>query len=263
MFKKTLLLATVAVVLTSGCSSPEGTAAPETAIAEMNATEPLSAPVATTVEAVATAPTPTEPEPKIEPVTPTYEGVAYEITEEAYPKVYASWGKDWIDNINRMMPLAVTRAAANPKCDAPSTADLSDNRSLVKKDAVFYVDCINGERFYMSQAELIDPKPLVAENDILGENFGAYTLACKELTKTKLPSPTAFNPKNNSINTFKGSSGNMVVEIPFTSVGGTLDQEPMLSRCIFSTTGETEVSIVKAASATTILPTLAQKALPL
>lgn len=83
-----------------------------------------------------------------------YSDVVIPYTEKSYPKLYAAWGKEWVDDINTMLPAVVKIVSKNPQCDAPSIADLSDNRSIVRQEAVFFVDCVNGERFYISQKDL-------------------------------------------------------------------------------------------------------------
>lgn len=103
---------------------------------------------------------PNEIEPKIQekssPKTTKidYDKVIMPYTKEWTPKLYASWGKDWINQINQMMPKAVDKIAQNPRCDEPDMIELSDNKSIVKKEAVFFVDCKNKERFYISQNDL-------------------------------------------------------------------------------------------------------------
>lgn len=248
MFKERLLLAAVVVLLGLGCApnpSSDNPSATTSDVGNELQTEPLITDIDKPAEKIdlAPAPAPVTAEAGSDEVGFMYEGVAYELTELSNPKIYASWGRAWINKINYMMPIAVALVAENPKCDAPSTADLSDNRSLVKKEAVFYVDCINGERFYISQADIAEPKPLVAENDMLADGNAAYTLACGELTKTKLEYPSSFKPLVEDTKAFKGSSGNMIVEIPFTSLNIYGAELPSLSRCIFSTTGETEVTL--------------------
>lgn len=206
-------------------------------------TKPLSPPVETKVNDISdegkVAATPYD-SPSV-----SYSGVVYKITQTTHPKLYEAWGKEWIENINRIMPLAVAKTADQSKCDSPATVELSDTRSLVRKQVVFYVDCMNGERFYMTQLELTDPKSLVAENDVLNESPSAYTLACQELAKTKIENPASFKPDRQNTESKKGSSGNMVVKLPFTFTDTTDSEVSMVSRCAFSTTGATDFTVTK------------------
>lgn len=241
MFKKGLLLATAVVLTASGCAPKDDVDTAMTAADNDIINTLLAEPVATKLEVI------DEPIEAPNAVTaeslPANKNIAYKITEKDHAKTYVRWGKEWVDSINTMMPLAVDKVASNAKCDSPSKAGLSDTRSTVKKEVVLYVDCENTERFYVNQAEIFNPTPLVAESDALNEDEGAYTLACVELSKTKVEYPSSFKPIKPDVLAFKGSSGNMIVEVPFTTLNSYGADLPMLARCIFSTTGKTEVGI--------------------
>ena len=183
-----------------------------------------------------------QPEPEI--VAKDYSHVAYEITENGYPQTYARWGKKWIDDINRMMPLAVQRVAENPKCDAPSAADLSDNRSTVKQEAVFYVDCVNGERFYISQNELQNVSEVKAESDKLEGEPYQYIPACRKAVQSQLQYPSSFKEKPWSTIATKTMSGNIEVIMPFTAKNGFGNELPQTARCLITTQKDIEVTIV-------------------
>ena len=243
MFKRGLLLTAVVALITSGCAPNNDVDAVDAEPVNNILEIPLAQPISVKVEEAVDSPESATAE-KADDIS-LYAGVAYEITEKTHPDVYAAWGKEWVDNINTMMPLAVVKVATSDKCDAPEKIDISENRSLVQKEVVFHVGCANDEQFYVSQNELFNPAPLIAENDILNEGFGAYTLACEELTKTKVEYPSSYKSIKPDITAFKGSSGNMIVEIPFTSLNAYGADLPMLSRCIFSTSGDTEVLMTK------------------
>ena len=176
------------------------------------------------------------------PVAKDYSHVAYEITENGFPKTYARWGKKWIDDINSMMPLAVQRVAENPTCDAPEAADLSDNRSSPQVEAVFYVDCSNGERFYVSQNELSNTTQIQAESDVLSGEPSEYIKPCQQMVKAQLSYPSSFNA-NIGTNAFKGTSGNIVVEMSFTAKNALGAELLHAARCVFGTNGENEAVI--------------------
>lgn len=177
-------------------------------------------------------------------VAKDYSHAAYEITEKGYPQTYARWGKKWIDDINRMMPLAVQRVAENPKCDAPSAADLSDNRSTVKQEAVFYVDCVNGERFYISQNELQNVSEVKAESDKLEGEPYQYIPACRKAVQSQLQYPSSFKDKPWSTIATKTMSGNIEVIMPFTAKNGFGSELPQTARCLITTQKDIEVTIV-------------------
>lgn len=239
MSKKFILLATVATIVISGCSQKPDSEEPQTVEeAKVVVVEPA---VVTESEIV-------EPIIEIEPDVPTkpvdYSDVAYEITEKGYPKTYARWGKDWMDDINRMMPLAVARVATNPKCDAPELADLSDNRSSPQQEAVFYVDCKNKERFYISQSELSGTSEVQAESSVLAGKPSQYIQPCRDMTIPQLAYPSTFDENFAGANSYQGTSGNMVVEIDFTAKNAMGIELPQAVRCVFSTNGDVEAVIM-------------------
>lgn len=185
----------------------------------------------------------TEESVQPETITKDYSNIVYKITKKGFPKTYDNWGKKWIDDINTMMPLAVQRVASNSLCDEPIDVDLSDNRSTIKKEAVFYVDCANGERFYISQNELSNTTKIQAESDVLSGVPSQYIEPCREMIKAQLNQPSSFNA-DIGVNSFKGTSGNMVVEINFTAKDTLGIEQPHSARCVFGTNGENEAVII-------------------
>lgn len=172
-----------------------------------------------------------------------YSDVVYEITKDGYPKTYNTWGKEWIDKINNMMPLAVEAVAANPKCDAPEMIGLSENRSTPKEEAVFFVDCANYERFFVSQNELKEGTELQAESEVLAGDPSKYIEPCKDLIKAQLTYPSSFKAVFGGTNAFKGTSGNVVVEMDFTAKNGLGNEIPQSAKCLFTTSGTSEITL--------------------
>ena len=230
MFVKRLLVVSVFVPFIISCSSENQETTTDAQEAET---------VSSSVPSIEVVETETS---RSQPVEIDYSHVVYEITEKGYPGTYAKWGKEWIDDINRMMPLAVQRVASNPKCDAPETADLSDNRSSPKQEAVFYVDCRNGERFYISQNELTDTTQIEAESEVLSGEPSDYIKPCQEMVKAQLNYPSSFDADIGT-SAFKGTSGNIVVEMSFTAKNALGAELPQAARCVFGTNGENEAVI--------------------
>lgn len=231
MFVKRLLVVSVFVPFIISCSSE--TSIDDQVVSDAEPSVQVDSAPVTSVEAIEPAP----------PVEVDYSDVAIPYTEKGYPKLYATWGEKWVDDINTMMPLVVKRVAANPKCDAPSVADLSDNRSIVKQEAVFFVDCVNGERFYISQNELNEETSVEAESDVLSGTPSQYIQPCRDMIKAQLSYPSTFNENIGAVNSFKGTSSNMVVEIDFTAKNAIGAELPQSARCVFGTNGENEAVI--------------------
>lgn len=231
------MLVSAFVPLIIGCSSETNTDNQEVSFEDRSAQ-------IETVAAPATPEDTVEPAAQPDPIAEVdYSDVAIPYTEKGYPKLYATWGRKWVEDINTMMPLVVKRVAANLKCDAPSIADLSDNRSIVKQEAVFFVDCVNGERFYISQNELTENTNVEAESNMLSGKPSQYVQPCRDMIKAQLTHPSTFNESLGAVNSFKGTSGNMVIEIDFTAKNAIGTELPQSARCVFGTNGENDAVI--------------------
>lgn len=217
MFSKKKLLLLALIPLLSACSSESNDT--ETSVVESDITNEVD-------------------KPKVD-----YSDVVYEITKDGYPKTYNTWGKEWIDDINKMMPSAVEVVASNPKCDAPEMIGLSEDRSTPKKEAVFFVDCANYERFYVSQNDLKDGAELQAESEVLTGEPSQYIEPCKDMIKAKLTYPSSFKAVMGGTNAFKGTSGNIAVEIDFTAKNGLGNELPQSAKCLFTTSGTSEITL--------------------
>lgn len=174
--------------------------------------------------------------------TVDYSHVVVPFTKDGFPKTYQSWGKKWIDEINAMMPQAVNHVAKNDKCDEPYDIGLSIERSTPKKEAVFFVDCKNKERFYISQTELKEGVEVSAESEKLDEP-SKYIQPCKKAIKAHLNHPNSFDEKLLSIRAYKGLSGNVVVEVPFTAKNGFGVEMEHTGRCVIDTRNNISVEL--------------------
>lgn len=177
-----------------------------------------------------------------------YAKIAYPITQAEFPKTFAKWGKNWIDDINAMMPKVVAKIDGNPGCDKPIAVDLSDSRSDTQKEAVFYVDCQNNERFYVNQNDLKSKKLIKAESQILQGDPSDYIARCESMLKSKLGNPKVFEVFAGA-KASKVSSGNIAVEIIFKSTDELDRSWNRAAVCIFQTNGEAEVSLTNKISA--------------
>lgn len=187
--------------------------------------------------------TPPKPEPKKQEVvkkaeltqsTRDYSKIIMPYSKSWTPKLYSAWGADWINKINKMMPKVVDKVAKNPRCDEPEVVELSDNRSIVKKEAVFFVDCKNKERFYVSQKELTSNQNAKPESEKLGEPH-LYIQQCVDAIKAKTNYPSTFDEHRFSIRAYKGTSGNIVIDVPFTAKNGIGVEMESRARCVIDT----------------------------
>ena len=162
-------------------------------------------------------------------------------SKEETPKVYKQWGSKWVEKINQMMPQAVEKIKGNPKCDAPESVILSEQKSRVKKEAIFIVDCANGERFYVSQKEFKSNKVIKAQTDKLGEP-SAYVESCKKAIKDSVEYPIKFD---SGITSRKTQSGNIEVIVPYKMQNGLNSRSRLAMRCLVTTDNKIEFNPIQ------------------
>lgn len=157
------------------------------------------------------------------------------------PKVYKKWGSEWVKKINQMMPQAAEKIRGNPKCDAPESVILSEQKSRVRKEAIFIVDCANGERFYVSQKEFKINKVIQAQTDKLGEP-SVYVESCKKAIKDSAEYPIKFD---SGITSKKTQSGNIEVIVPYKIQNGLNSGSRLAMRCLVTTDNKIEVNPIQ------------------
>lgn len=98
-----------------------------------------------------------------QPEIKDYSHVAVPYDKKHYPKLYTQWGDKGLKHVNDLMPKVINKVAKSPKCDEPEIIEVSD-KSTPKVEAIFFVDCKNHERFYVSEKQLNNNEPLVSEH---------------------------------------------------------------------------------------------------
>lgn len=93
------------------------------------------------------------------------EGAVMPITQKSWPKTCAAWGDAGIERINSLMQPAAEILASSPGCDRLEILSLSEIRSSPPDTIVFYADCANGKRFYISEEDIIAKRKIVSQND--------------------------------------------------------------------------------------------------
>lgn len=83
-----------------------------------------------------------------------FEKVYLPMTKKAYPKAHKKWGDDGFHKINALAYDAAKLAYQSKRCDEIIDVSLSDNQSKPKSRIVFFVDCKNKERFYISENDI-------------------------------------------------------------------------------------------------------------
>jgi len=81
-----------------------------------------------------------------------YAGIPW--TEEQYPESFKKWDSDTIEKINSMLRPAALKAAEDPACDKVEIVEMSLSRSAPPESITYYIDCLNGNRLYVSSETL-------------------------------------------------------------------------------------------------------------
>lgn len=167
-------------------------------------------------------------------------------TQKGYPKLYQQWGEKGIKEINAMLPLAAQKAAASPECDKVEIVELSGNRSVPGKNAVFFADCKNGKRFYISQSDLKSDKPARSkQSKTAGLKESEATIACENSVKARLTNPGTFQRKMLTTSFYRAPTGNVAVEFAFVAKSDFGAELPSKARCIFTDLGLESTEITK------------------
>ncbi|MBV2144248.1 hypothetical protein KUG47_12160 [Falsochrobactrum sp. TDYN1] len=159
-------------------------------------------------------------------------------TPQNYPKTFKTWGKKGAASINKYRVLAAEEAIKNPRCDFVETSELSDNRSSPPNNVVIFVDCRNGERFYLSSAE-IDAKSgatSIKERTVSITDHEAIQ-QCEAAVVRMLKFPSSFDKGWFSSNVQRASQGNVVVTFDFSAKNGLGIDLPQGARCVFDDRG--------------------------
>lgn len=90
---------------------------------------------------------------KIIPKNKDYSKVVDIAKRSDAPKFYDKWGKATIDRSNRLIKKAARKAEESPDCDSVEWVAMSDNMSK-PDEIIWYADCTNGNRRYVSEKSL-------------------------------------------------------------------------------------------------------------
>ncbi|MCO5085155.1 MAG: hypothetical protein M9939_26620 [Mesorhizobium sp.] len=134
-------------------------------------------------------------EPKADHRAPIRDGAFFPITKQDAPELFRQWGQEWIDRINKATEEAVNITASAEKCDEVSLSGFSFDRSVPKEKFSVFVDCLNGERFYYTEAETQSsaPQPTALSESLAKiTDIDAFT-SCEALAKPQLNFPSTMD----------------------------------------------------------------------
>ncbi len=169
------------------------------------------------------------------------ESAVIPITEKSYPKTYAAWGEKGIERINALMQPAAELIASSPGCDRLELLELSNVRSSPPDNIVFFADCKNGTRFFITEGEILAKRQVVSQNDKskwLEEE--QLVEICQEAIKARLPGP--FSIASTSV--YKAVAGRTVVTVEFKAMVNTGEGMAHAAKCFFDGLSLTAVDFI-------------------
>lgn len=166
----------------------------------------------------------------------------FKYDKKTYPKLYKQWGEKAVKEMNGYLPRIAEHVARENSCDAVESVDISDARSNPKaKQMVFFVDCRNGKRFFVSTDDLNSGRKSTAEQDKEIDN-SAVISQCDAAIKAQLNHPGTFDPHLLDTATGVNPNGNILVTRGFTAKNGLGMQIDYRAYCVI-TDNKVEVSI--------------------
>lgn len=162
------------------------------------------------------------------------------ITQKSYPNTYKAWGEKGIERINALMQPAAEIVASSPGCDRVELLELSNQRSSPPDNIVFFADCANGKRFFITEREILEKRQVVSQNDKSGWFKEQQLLEiCKAAVEGRILAPCVLK----STSVYRAVAGRTVVTVEFTAVDGTLAGSTNVARCYFDGLSLTEVEL--------------------
>ena len=157
----------------------------------------------------------------------------FKYDKKSYPKLYKAWGNDGMEKVNGLIPDIALHVAKSATCDKVESVDVSDERSSPKdKLAVFFVDCTNGKRFFVSEGDLSGDKA-VAEQDKHFDKSAAIA-KCDDAIKRKLNHPATFNQHVTDTSAARNENGNIMIVRGFSAKNGLGIEVDYRANCIIS-----------------------------
>ncbi|MNS07281.1 hypothetical protein D3C72_387200 [compost metagenome] len=175
---------------------------------------------------------------------PIEPGVYEPYTRDQYPKTFATWGNAGVKRVDALRAAAAETVAKNPVCDKVAYAGLSDNRSQAPDRPIVFVDCENGQRFYLGEN---DVGSSVASQTQKSSRFTRSELVglCTQSVQSQLNFPSTFDQGIWTISSRQAPyTGNWVVEFDFKAKNAFGLELPASARCITTPEGAAEVTIL-------------------
>lgn len=155
----------------------------------------------------------------------------FKYTKQGYPKLYKQWGESGVKKINELLPKAAIMAAKEKSCDRVESVDISSRST--KGNIIFFADCTNKKRFFISENDIKTQAAVTAEQDKEIDNMRAINV-CDDAIKAHLNHPGTFNPHVTDTGTAINPNGNIIVTRGFTAKNGLGMEIDYRARCVLT-----------------------------
>ena len=160
-------------------------------------------------------------------------------TRSAFPKTFATWGAKGVKRIDTLRRQAAETIAAKHACNRVEIVDISD-RAVPPNRPIVFVQCANGERFYLSEADVgtMNLRSEIAKAKELDP--AKLEVQCFDAVQSILTFPSSFSRSWSAPRTELASSGNWVIEFDYSAMNGVGNTIPQTGRCTVTPEGRIE-----------------------
>lgn len=165
-------------------------------------------------------------------------------SKSQFPNLYKEWGSSWVKKISEVEKMAVHKIANEQNaCDSIEEAGISTEKSIPKKEIVIYVNCTNGQQFYVSDKDL-SKNTKSFSNSEKSIDFKTAIGKCKTTIKSEVEFPASV--KYGTVETSKGEmNGNAIVKVSFEAKNNLGAELPHVAKCLYTPDGKEEFSIIE------------------
>lgn len=170
-------------------------------------------------------------------------GAIRPLTKKDFPEIYRAWGRSYVKRINKeLMTQAALTVAKSDQCNVITHVGLDNERSTIKKNAIFDVLCLNGNRFYVAEKDIkagTEVKPYKGE-----DKWEEMITVCEKAAKQRLKRPDTFERRTEPPLIKTWGSDNRSVTFGFTVIHSNSHRKvDMYARCMFNRHGLYEVKV--------------------
>lgn len=171
------------------------------------------------------------------------DGAIIQINEKNYPEIYKKWGETGVSKINALIKPAAENIVKSENCNKLLNIDLSPSRSTPPETIVYFADCENGKRFYVSNKDLELNKSASAADEKEIPTAVAHENCVSEIKKN-LTFPSSYRENWGGVAMKRGATGNIIVTIDYEIKNDFGNIIPQQAKCVIPDHGAPELTIL-------------------